>query len=172
MNNFRTILLLIFVVTLKVSAQKTLKVFAQHFGKTKQYVFYNNEVLQYKLKGDWHYKRDKIVNMQDSSIVFANDSVVRLNDIKAIRFHRGGHLAKTFQEAFLIGGIGFFGLNTLNNGIMSREPLVDSKAVYIGGALVATSFVIKMICTKHLRIRKNTVMKINAVKYEELNRKD
>jgi hypothetical protein len=172
MKHFRIALFVFLLGAFKMFPQKTLQVFTEHFGKTKRYIFYNNEVLQYKLKGDWFYHKDKIVNLQDSSLIFSNDSIITLKDLKAIRFQRGGHLAKTFQEAFLIGGIGFISLNTINNVIYSREPVIDNKAIYIGSALIGASILMKMICTKHIRIHRNTVLKINTTNYEDLNKKD
>jgi hypothetical protein len=152
-------------------SQHALQIITEHFGKVKKYEVFKNELLDYKLKGDLFYRRNKIVNLADSVIVLSNDSLVRLNDIKAVRIQRGGHLAKTFQEFFLFAGIGFLSLNTANNAINGTEPLVDKRAVYISGALIGTSVLLKILCSKHLRVNKHTVFKINSVDYSKLNEK-
>jgi hypothetical protein len=172
MKKYKTSLLVFFFISfLQSYSQKSLQIITEHFGKVKRYEVFKNELLDYKLKGDFFYRRNKIVNLADSVIVLSNDSLVRLKDIKAVRIQRGGHLAKTFREFFLFAGIGFLSLNTANNAINGTEPLVDKRAVYISGALIGTSVLLKMLCTKHLRLNRHTVFKINSVDYSKLNEK-
>ncbi|MCW3078254.1 MAG: hypothetical protein JWO32_2863 [Bacteroidetes bacterium] len=140
-------------------------------GNVKKYEIYVDDELEYKLKGHLFYHSNKIANLQDSVIVFENDSVIRLNQIKAIRIHTGGHLGKTFQELFFIAGIGFIALNTTNNAINDSSPLIDDRAVYISGALVGTSILMRVLLTRHIRINKTVTLRVNAIDYSKLNEK-
>lgn len=155
----------------QVRAQKSLQIIRSTFGAVKKYEVYVNEDLEYKLKGHLFYHSNKIANLQDSSIVFENDSVIKLSKIKAIRIHKGGHLGKTFQEAFFIAGIGFIALNTTNNAINDSSPLIDNKAVYISGALVGTSILMRVLLTRHIRINKTVTLRINDIDYSKMNEK-
>ncbi|MBA3662803.1 MAG: hypothetical protein H0W61_01155 [Bacteroidetes bacterium] len=151
--------------------QKTLQVLVTRFGKIKKFEFYTNDMLEYKLKGRFFYRTDKIVNMSDSLLVFANDSVVKLNQIKAVRIHKGGHFAKTMQEVFFIGGIGFLALNTANNAINNTSPVVDNRAVYIAGALVGTSLIIRFLSTRHVRFSGKNMLRVIDPEFAKLNGK-
>ncbi|MGZ3901282.1 MAG: hypothetical protein ACXVNM_06105 [Bacteroidia bacterium] len=173
MKKRKTIIFIFFIViSLQVFSQKSLQILYARFGKVKKFEFFINDLMEYKLKGKRFFHENKIVNLQDSLILFENDSVIKLSELKAIRIHRGGHLARTLQEVFFIGGVGFIALNTANNAINSTSPLIDNRAVYISGALVGTSLLIRLFSTHHIRINKNKSLKIIVTDFSKLNAKD
>ena len=166
-------LILLFLITINFAcfSQKTLKVMYTRFGKLKTVEIYNGEVLEYKLKGEHRYRLNKIVNLQDSFIVFSNDSVIKLNQIKAICSRKSNFLMKQFQQVFMLGGGLFFIFNTTNNLLNDRHPAIDQTAAIIGAGLVGTGFLIKQIGIKRIRINHNKSLKIVNLDYQHLSEK-
>jgi hypothetical protein len=152
-------------------SQNKLRLTYERLGKVKTYEFYTGDLLDYRLKGSTFYNQDKISNLQDSMIVFRNDTIIRLNEIRTVRIMSSSHLAKTLQDAFVISGAGFILLNTVNNAIYSRTPLVDPASVYISAGLLTGGLIIKAMRTKIIHITKNKTLKIIEGKYENLNSK-
>ncbi|MBA2611353.1 MAG: hypothetical protein H0U95_05225 [Bacteroidetes bacterium] len=152
-------------------SQKTLEILITRFGKLKKFEVHNGEFLEYKLKGQFSYHRNKITNLQDSLIVFSNDSVIKLEQLKAIRLKNNIHLVRTFQTAFIGLGAGFFFLNTTNNLINDRSPAIDPLAVMIGAGLIGTGLLIKQIGIKRIRINGRKHLKIIDLNLNNLSEK-
>jgi hypothetical protein len=152
-------------------SQTSLKIINESFGKVKKMEFFVNEPFEYKLKKDFWYKKNKIVALNDTAIVFDNDSIVPLNKLKVIRIKDHRHLLTLFGGAFKTAGVMFFGLNTINNAINDRSPVVDSKAAGISAALFGTGMIMKYFSAKRIRIKKNTVFKVVEINYADLNHK-
>lgn len=133
------------------------------------YDIYVNDVVEYKLKGKLFYKKDIILNMDSTRMLLQNDSIVKISDIKAFRVHRKSHLLKTLTGFFFIGGVGYVGLNVINNGILENRFGVDEKALYIGGGFVAAGIILKLIRVKHIRIHKKTIIKMVEQNFQKLN---
>jgi hypothetical protein len=130
------------------------------------------EKLDYKLKGDWFYHKNKIANMRDSVIVFANDSVIFLNQIKSIRLRKNiPHIA---ELAFVLNGLGiaFFGLNAFNNAITDGPFYVNGVAACVSGGLFTLGFLVRQLGIKRIRMTKNKTLKVIDMNYNNLNRKN
>jgi len=141
------------------------------FGKLKTIEIYNGEVLEYKLKGDYNYRLNRIVNLQDSFIVFSNDTIIKLNQLKAICIRKSNFLMKQFQQVFILGGGLFFLFNTTNNFLNDRQPIIDQKAAFIGAGLITTGFLIKQIGIRRIRINHTKSLKIVNLDYQNLSEK-
>lgn len=141
------------------------------FGKLKTIEIYNGEVLEYKLKGDYSYRLNRIVNLQDSFIVFSNDTIIKLNQLKAICIRKSNFLMKQFQQVFILGGGLFFLFNTTNNFLNDRQPIIDQKAAFIGAGLITTGFLIKQIGIRRIRINHTKSLKIVNLDYQNLSEK-
>lgn len=152
-------------------SQKTLEVLVTRYGKFKKYEVYTGDFLEYKLNGRYSYRRAKITNLQDSFIVFKNDSVIKLAQIKAVRIKKNVHLARTFQIALTGLGGGFIFLNTTNNLINERSPAVDPLAVLIGGSLIGAGILIKQINIKRIRMNDRNHLKIVDLNFNNLSEK-
>jgi hypothetical protein len=150
-------------------SQKTLKVFYTRFGKLKTVEIYNGHVLEYKLKGEHSYRLNKIVNLQDSFIVFSNDTIIKTNQLKAICIRKSNFLMKQFQQVFMLGGGLFFVLNTTNNLLNERQPVIDQKAAFIGATLIATGFLIKQIGIRRIRINHKNYLKIINLDFQNFS---
>ncbi len=151
-----------------INAQQVLQVLRVKPGSFKKYEIFTNEVIEYKLKGEHHYKKDVIVNMSDDRIMLQNDSMIKLSEIKALRFHRPSHLLKTINKVCFIGGVGYVSLNIINNLILDGALRVDPRALYISGGFIVAGLILKMISVKHVRIRSNTSLKIVDMTYRGL----
>lgn len=139
---------------------------------TKSIKINNGDVIEYKVNGSRHYQRNRLVSLKDSTLVFENETQIKLADLKAIRFTRSNHLLGTFQYLFLAGGIGFFSLNSLNNLIIDTRPVFSPSAALISAALLSTGLIIKVARVKRIHITKKTVLKILEINFEELNNKE
>lgn len=170
-NQHTLILIFLILINFDCFSQKTLQITYSRFGSLKKFELFNGDVLEYKLKGQYSYRLNKIVNLQDSLIVFSNDTIIKLSQIKAICIRKSNFLMKQFQQVFMLGGGLFFTFNTTNNLLNARHPVIDQNAAFIGVGLISTGLLIKEIGIKRLRINKNKYLKIVDLSFNNLSEK-
>ena len=151
-------------------AQKVLEIDITHFNKFKKIQLFNNSFLEYKLKGQHKYHIDKMVNINDSMIVFKNDSSILISQIKSIKLRNSSVLAKLFGSLFLIGGSGLIIIDTFNNIINSQAKIVDERALIVGASLIGAGLIIKQLAIKRVRISKNKSLRVLDINYQNLNK--
>jgi len=163
----RLIVSILFCVNLTLGfSQKIFEInYHSLFGKEKTFQFFNNSSLDYKLKGDLLYKTDKLVNMNDSLLMFKNDVVVKINDLKAIKI-TGARISHWLFTA----GILFFIIDTGNNLANGNAKIVNEQAVVASSILIIAGVIIKRIQDKHVYIRKNVSIRILDTNYQNLNK--
>lgn len=158
---------LLFILLLAGSVGYSQKILDLHytsvFGKDKSFQFFNNASFSYKLKGDLFYRRHKLVNMTDSLLVFDNDAVVKLSEIKAVRID--GALISPY---FFGAGALFFILDTGHGAIFGRQQVVSDQALIVLGSCVAGGLIVKYFQDKRIRIKKNSVFRIIDTDYRNL----
>jgi len=137
------------------------------FGKEKSFQFFNNTKFHYKLKGELTYRTNKVVNMQDSFLVFDTDSVVKLSCIKAIRID-GVILSPYFFGA----GALFFLLDTGHNIAFGREKIVNEQTVWVTAVCFTGGLIMTYFQNKHVRIHKSTTLRIIDANYQNMNSKN
>jgi len=169
MKPFKFISVFLVLLGFELQSQSFLRITYTHFGSTKVYEVINSEVLHYKLKGEHSFRKDKIISMKDSTIMFENYTEIKLNQIKALRLNKNIHLLGTFQVLFMAGGVGFITLNTINNLITDVSPVFSPKAAYISAALLATGFLIREMGIKRIRMTKNKDLKILNIDFQHMN---
>ena len=98
---FGFIIFLLFSYEMSIS-QKVLEIDITHFNKFKKIQLFNNSYLEYKLKGQHKYHIDKMVNINDSMIVFKNDATIFISQIKVIKLRNASVLAKLFRSFLVI----------------------------------------------------------------------
>lgn len=146
-------------------SQKILEInYHSLFGKEKSFQFFNNSTLDYKLKGDLIYRTHKLVNMNDSLLVFDNDDIVKIRELKAIKI-RGILISPYFFGA----GILFFLLDTGNNIAKGHASVVNEQAVLVCSIAVVAGVITKCIQDKHIYIRKNVTIRILDTDYQHLS---
>ena len=136
------------------------------FGKEKRFEFYNGGKFSYKLKGQLFYHTNKIANMTDSILVFEDESTIPLDEIKSIRIP-GIKLSAIFFRA----GTLFVIIDTFNGLINQRSQVVDQRAFIVAGAFYTVALVARCLENKHVRIRKNTTLRVIGSNYENLDQK-
>lgn len=163
----RLIVSILFCVNLTLGfSQKILEInYHSLFGKEKTFQFFNNSSLDYKLKGDLFYKTHKLVNMNDSLLIFKNDITVKISDLKAIKI-RGARISHWLFTA----GILFFIIDTGNNLANGNAKIVNEQAVLASSILIVAGVIIKRIQDKHVYIRKNVCIRILDTNYQNLNK--
>lgn len=167
----RYILFLLILSGFRLAAQKSIQITKETFGRVKIYDIYTGELLEYKLKGDFFFRKDRIANLQDTIVLFENDNVITLNEIREVRFRKHNHLVGTFQGAFWIFGGGFISLSILNNTINDNPPIFNTKALYVTASLAVAGLLMRQINLKHLHMTKNKTIKIVDRNYQDLNKK-
>jgi hypothetical protein len=151
-------------------AQKILEIDISHFNKFKKVQLFNNSYIEYKLKGEHTYRIDKMVAINDSMIVFKNDSTIFISQIKSIKLRNASILAKLFGSFFLIGGTGFILLDTFNNITNGQAKIIDERAVVASASLIAASLIIKQFTIKRIRINKHHSLRVLDINYQSLNK--
>jgi len=166
----KTLLLIVFasIVTSSV-AQKNLQITKFSFKKQKIHRVFVGERLVYKLKGDVFWKKGMIVNLQDSMVIFADDTHAKLNEFKKFRLFKNVHLAQTVQHFFIGLGFGFFPLNTFNQIITNHEPILSPTAAIISVGLLGSSLIFRELNFKRIRVNKRTVLLITETGFQNLN---
>lgn len=165
---YHIIIFLLMLPGIKAQAQKALEITYERFGKVKIFEVPAGDVLRYKLKGDLFFRKSLLSNMNDSLLIMESDSLVKLSKIKAIKLNKGIHIVTTFQYVFIAGGVGFFGVSTINNIIGSRTPVFSDRVNYISAALVVSGLLIRQLNIKRISITKNKVLKVVEHNYQDL----
>lgn len=152
----KLISVVLFCLSTLAYSQKLLDLhYISFLGKQKSFQFFNNSNFTYKLKGDVLYHTHKIVNMQDSILVFENDSIIYLNQIKDIRID-GVKLSPYFFGAGLL----FLLLDTGHNIAFGNPHIVSQQAILVSSICIVGCVFVRYIQDKHVRIKKRDVMRI------------
>lgn len=158
--------LILFYIIQTCFAQKLLDLhYYSVFGKQKTFQFFNNSKFSYKLKGKILYQTHKLVNMQDSILVFDNDCAIKLSQIKAIKINR-----MMISPYFFGAGVLFFLLDTGHN-IAFGNPVINEQAVLVSSAFFAGGLIAAYFQNKHVHVYKNTTLRIIDADYQNLNTK-
>ncbi len=134
------------------------------FGKEKSFQFYNNSELEYKLKGELLYRKQKLVNMNDSILLFENDKTVKLTQLKSIKI-KGANIS----HWFFVAAFGFFIIDTGNNIANGNPTIVHQQAIVATSVGLLAGLIIKRFQDKHVYMRKHVSIKIIDADYQNLN---
>ena len=152
-------------------SQKSLQITFTRFGALKKYEVFVRQGLEYKLKGDRRFRKNIIANLQDSLVIFTNDSIISLDQIKCIRLRSNNYHSQLFQTIFSIGAVGYPLLNVTNNAINHNDPLLNSRAIVVSASFVAAALIARQIRFKRIRMRPDKNLKIVDIDYQHLNGK-
>lgn len=145
-------------------SQKILNVhYYSLFGKYKTYQFYNNQVLHYKLKGQFRYHANKVVNMQDSLILFDNDKTIKLNDIKALKVP-GIKLNYILYNSAL----GFLESEVFYHFMFNTAKVVTEQGAMVTGIIMAAGVVASFIQDKHIYITAKSAIRITELDFQNI----
>lgn len=159
--------MLFLIISQIVQAQKILDIhYSGLLNKNKTFQIFNNSELTYKLKGQHKFKTNKLVNIKDSTLLFENDSVIYLNQIKSIRIN-GVMLSPLFFGA----GTLFLLLDTFHNVAFDRPQIVNNQALAVTSIFYAGGIIMRFVQYKYIRIKHNTVLRIIDANYQNMNSK-
>ena len=111
-----------------------------------------------------------MVNINDSMIVFKNDSTIFISQIKVIKLRNASVLAKLFRSFFFIGGSGFIILDTFNNIINSQAKIVDERALIASASLISAGLIVKQLAIKRVHVSKNKSLRVLDINFQNLNK--
>lgn len=159
------ILFLVVLLQQVVFAQKTLNLqYKSLFGKEKSFQFFNNSKFTCKTKGELFFHTRKLVNMNDSLLLFDNDKVVRVDEIKSIQI-RGINISPLFFGA----GVLFLGLDSFNRLVNDQAKIVDERAVFVCAMCFAGGIITYFVQNKRIRIRNCAQIQIIDSNYQQIN---
>jgi hypothetical protein len=157
-------ILLLFFATIAVSQKILDLTYYSVFGKEKNFQFFVNNEFSYRLKGKLFYHTHILTNMQDSFLVFDNDHIVKLDQIRSVRV-RGANISGWIYKA----GIGFLALDVAGNLIQCKTPIVNERACIVTAWFIAAGAVISYFQDKHIRVTKNCIFRIINIDTQSLN---
>lgn len=163
----RPIVCIVLFLILKFSySQKILELnYHSVFGKEKSYQFFNNSKIDYKLKGDLFYRTHRLVNLNDSVLVFDNDSAVKISQLKAIKIRGGMFSPWLFSAGFL-----FFAIDTGNNIANGHATIINEQTIVVSSVLILAGIIVRRIQDKHVYIRKNITIRVLDTNYQNLTK--
>jgi hypothetical protein len=141
-------------------SQKTLQINKFRFNNFKKIELFNSDILEYKLIGEHHYRKNKIADLRDSMIIFTNDSIIGLSQIKSIKVRRHARLIKVLTTMLVYSGVGLILIDTFNNAINDDTPIVKEKIATISGSLVLSGLITSQLAIKRIKINKRNTLKI------------
>lgn len=161
----KTILFIVFFLFSVISfPQKTLDLtYISIFGKEKIFQFFVNREFSYRLKGELFYRTHTLTNMQDSFLVFDNDEIIKLDQIRSVRV-KGARIAAWFYKA----GLAFFAIDVGNNAL-SQRTIVNERALAVLGICAGMGAIVNYFQDKHIRITKNCTFRIIEHDFPNLN---
>lgn len=162
----RLVVLILLIFSFNCYSQKTLNVhYRSIFGKQKVFQFFNNHVLHYKCKGKITYQSNKIVNINDSLILFDNNTSIKYSDIKTIKVP-GIKLNYIFYNFAL----GFLESEIFYHYMVNTSKVVTEQGAIVTAILVVGGVVASFIQDKHIKIKKNTLIKFVDSDFRNINR--
>jgi hypothetical protein len=151
------------------NSQSILRLNYQRFGLHRKFDFQANDVFRYKRVESSYWAKNKILNFRDSTIFFNEEYGIRFNEIKKIKLHTHSYHNKLFQTLFLYAGVGYPVLYSFNSLILGYEPIITEQVVWISLSFLATSYLIKQIGIKRIKLNNNNFLKILELDFEHLN---
>lgn len=153
-------------------AQKSLELTSVGiFGRLNIVRIPNYSVFEYKAKGENKYRNNKIVNLQDTVIVFEDGNNIFLREIKRVKLRSDNRLIAVFSTLFIMGGVAFITVNTINNLIVPTEPVVNEQALLISAGLVGAGVILKQTGIKRVKINERNSLRIINIDFGNLNSK-
>lgn len=152
------ILLLLF--TSNCIAQQFLALDVSSVTGFKRIKYYIGDEITFKLKDSNKKKTGKIVSFGDSLFQLEDKSFVNIGNIKSIHRNNANFVTNGLGRFCLIFGPGFLGLDTFNNLINKRKPIINDMAVKEGAAFVGGGLILKNIMKRRYNIGKRKSIKI------------
>ena len=102
--------------------------------------------------------------MNDSLLSFTDGTIIKIDKIKAVKIKGGSFSRYLFGAALL-----FPVLDITNNAMFDRKPLINERALNVGGVFLGVALIVNYIQDKHIHVHKNTIFRVLNPDYEHLN---
>lgn len=126
----------------------------------KRIKYYVGDEITFKLKDSNKKHRGKIISFGDSLFQLENKTFVNIGNIKSIHRNNANFVTNGLGRFCLIFGPGFLGLDTFNNLINKRKPLINDMAVKEGAAFVGGGLILKNMMKRRYKIGERKSIKI------------
>ncbi len=100
-------------------------------GAEKRLRFYEKQEIQFKLKGDKVKNKLKIQKIKEKSLII-QEVEIPLESIESIRINTSSFYPNLFKFATLAGGVGYLGLDLVNNGPEMTRQSIITPAIFLG----------------------------------------
>ena len=145
-----------FISSFELIAQsnKFMSLDIEHKSTTRRIKFYIQNKISFKLKQDKKKYKGVITDVKDSSLTLDSTTTILYKNINKILVDNSNYLTRS-ASSFLIGcGVGYVGLDALNNAINGNKPILRLLDIEIGAGLVIIGEAIKILSIKRYKINK------------------
>jgi hypothetical protein len=126
----------------------------EHASSTKRIKYFVGDEIIYKVKQDRNRYHGVITMVSDTGIMVDTSVIVLYKEIAKVLVNNSNSLTKV-ASVFLKGcGIGYIGLDILNNLINSNKPIINPLTIEIGAGLFLSGQIIRWLSMKHYKINK------------------
>lgn len=150
--------------------QEDLQVRRVRFNRLKKTEISRGDILEYKLRGESRYRKNEIVGLRDSSIIFGSGNVVNVDLIKALKLHRGGRGVSIVKTTFLYAGVMLVAVDVINNTLVFKRTEVLNKKVGIASlCFLSAALVIDQASIRRIRMNNRNSLKVIDADYFQVN---
>lgn len=152
--------LILLAITSNCIAQQFLALDVSRVTGFKRIKYYIGDEITFKLKDSHKKQKGKIVFFSDSLFQLEDKTYVNIDNIKVTYRNNANFVTNGLGRFCLIFGPGFLGLDTFNNLINKRKPLINEIAVKEGAAFVGGGLILKNMMKRRYKIGKRKSIKI------------
>ena len=121
--------------------------------------YFEQDKIILKVKNSNHKYKGVIVSLNDTALILDSTSFILYKDIRKILVDKSTSLTHV-AAAFITGcGVGYIGLDALNNAINNNKPILRILDVEIGVGLIAIGQAFRVFTIKHYKINKKHRLK-------------
>lgn len=131
----------------------------EKMGTKKRYEYFPNDQITFQVTGEDSFRKDEIVTLTDSSIVFST-GVVLLKEIYRVKPPVTGWLMAT-GGTLVIAGVGYYLIDTFNKVIVSGNKYSnDEDVLRTSIILTGTGASMILLSSKKVKLNKNWRVRI------------
>lgn len=127
-------------------------------GKVKNFKIKPGSTLRYLQAGQKEFSTGTISRLTDSVIFMNEGNRVPISSITAIKMDQA--MFRILTPFFALGGVGYLGIDVVNNLINNIGPVFNQKTMLIAGSLVATSIIFRSLSRRTLHMGKPWRLKV------------
>ena len=150
------VIFILFLFSGEIYAQSNrfLSLEIERISTTKRIKIYEQDKIMFKVKGSRHKYKGIMVSVNDTSIVIDSTETILIKNIRKILVDKSNYLTHA-ASIFISGcGIGYVGLDALNNVINNDKPVLRWVDVQIGVGLLAIGQAFRVFAIKRYTINK------------------